>query len=88
MITGMRHLQQQGDTLADTQGIPSTPGAPRINVSSAYVGTVNMFEKADFTRVLKTESRRANLERWIMRLELQDQTAPGEGRWPTICQCR
>ena len=51
----------------------------RINVSSAYVSTVSMFEKSGFTRVLKTESLSANLARLIMRLQLQDQTAPGDG---------
>lgn len=59
---------------------PRREGAPacwcgRIDVSSAYVGTVSMFEKAGFGRVLKTESRSANLARWIMRLELRDQAA-------------
>jgi hypothetical protein len=40
------------------------------------VGTVSMFEKAGFRRVLKTESRSGNMARWIMRLELQDEGAP------------
>jgi ribosomal protein S18 acetylase RimI-like enzyme len=62
------------------EGYPVETSGTRINVSSAYVGTVSMFEKAGFTRVLETESRSANLTRWIMRLELQDQAAPlGEG---------
>ncbi|WP_173141795.1 GNAT family N-acetyltransferase [Kibdelosporangium persicum] len=46
-----------------------TDGA-RINGSFAYVGTVGMFEAAGFERVLETASRRANLPRWLMRLEL------------------
>jgi|ERR1700691_2300650 len=58
------------------EGYPVETAGARINVSAAYVGTVSMFEKAGFRRVLKTESRSGNMARWIMRLELQDEGAP------------
>jgi hypothetical protein len=39
-------------------------------VGFAYVGTVPMFERAGFRRVVETDARSAGLPRWLMRLDL------------------
>jgi hypothetical protein len=52
------------------EAYPVDPGGRRIDVTFAYVGTVPMFEKAGFRRVVETAARSAGLPRWLMRLEL------------------
>ncbi len=52
------------------EAYPVEPGVKRISTNFAYVGTVPMFEKAGFQRILETEARSAGLPRWLMRLEL------------------
>jgi GNAT superfamily N-acetyltransferase len=52
------------------EAYPIDPAGERINSTSAYVGSVSMFEKEGFQRVLETSARSAGLPRWLMRLEL------------------
>jgi hypothetical protein len=55
----------------DPSGKPDgKPGSKRIDPSSAYVGTISMFEKEGFHRVVETAARSAGLPRWLVRLEL------------------
>jgi GNAT superfamily N-acetyltransferase len=53
------------------EAYPVDPAGRRISTNFAYVGTVPMFERAGFVRVLETAARSAGLPRWLMRLELQ-----------------
>jgi len=55
------------------EAYPIDPGGQRINTASAYVGTVSMFEKAGFHRVIETSAQSAGLPRWLMRLELKNE---------------
>jgi GNAT superfamily N-acetyltransferase len=52
------------------EAYPIDPAGERINTTSAYVGSVSMFEREGFLRVLETSARSAGLPRWLMRLEL------------------
>jgi GNAT superfamily N-acetyltransferase len=52
------------------EAYPVDPAGQRLSTSFAYVGTVPMFERAGFRRVLETAARSAGLPRWLMRLEL------------------
>jgi GNAT superfamily N-acetyltransferase len=51
------------------EAYPVDPGGKRIDVTFAYVGTISMFERAGFQRIVVTEARSAGLPRWLMRLE-------------------
>ncbi|TAK11578.1 MAG: N-acetyltransferase [Anaerolineae bacterium] len=52
------------------EAYPIDPMDKRVSGAFAYVGTVSMFEREGFTRVLETDARSANLPRWLMRLDL------------------
>jgi GNAT superfamily N-acetyltransferase len=52
------------------EAYPVDPAGRRIDVAFAYVGTLAMFEREGFRRVLETAARSAGLPRWLMRLEL------------------
>jgi len=71
-----RALLQGAIECARSHGVPALEAYPvdpdgrRINTSFAYVGTLPMFEKAGFRRVMETSARSAGLPRWLMRLEL------------------
>jgi GNAT superfamily N-acetyltransferase len=52
------------------EGYPVDPAGERINVSSAYVGTVGMFRRAGFEVVAETSATSARLTRWVMRRDL------------------
>lgn len=52
------------------EAYPVDPGGKRLNTTDLYVGTVSLFEKAGFRRVVETDARSARLPRWLMRLEL------------------
>ncbi len=54
------------------EAYPVDPAGKRIDVNFAYVGTVSLFEKAGFRRVVETNSHSAGLPKWLMRLELSD----------------
>jgi len=52
------------------EAYPIDPGGKRIDVTFSYVGTVSMFEREGFHRVVETSARSAGLPRWVMRLDL------------------
>jgi GNAT superfamily N-acetyltransferase len=55
---------------AGLEAYPIEPEGRRVNTTDAYVGTLSMFERAGFRKVLLTESTSARLPRWLVRLEL------------------
>ena len=46
-------------------------GGGRVDVISGYVGTVELFEKAGFTRAAPTTGRSGGRPRWVMRKVLR-----------------
>jgi GNAT superfamily N-acetyltransferase len=55
---------------AGLEAYPIQPDGRRVNTTDAYVGTVGMFERAGFHKVVITGATSARLPRWVMRLEL------------------
>lgn len=58
------------------EAYPIDPQGKRVSTSFAYVGTVSMFERAGFEKVVLTESKSAGLPRWLMRLYLGPPSQP------------
>jgi len=58
------------------EGYPLDAEGARISAASVYVGTVSMFERAGFSRVMPTSSSHGGVRRWVMRLELGGQPSP------------
>lgn len=58
------------------EGYPLDAEGARIGAASAYVGTVSMFERAGFRRVMPTSSSHGGIRRWVMRLELGGRASP------------
>ncbi len=56
---------------AAVEGYPVDPGGGRIDQTSGYVGTVQLFEAHGFERVLLTAGRRGGKPRWLVRRELR-----------------
>lgn len=54
---------------AGLEAYPIDPAGRRVNTTDAYVGTVGMFERAGFHKVVLTDSTSARLPRWLMRQE-------------------
>jgi GNAT superfamily N-acetyltransferase len=52
------------------EGYPVDPGGERIDQTSGYVGTVQLFEAHGFSRVGQTSGRRGGQPRWLVRREL------------------
>jgi GNAT superfamily N-acetyltransferase len=52
------------------EAYPVDTGGARIHGTAAYVGTVGMFERAGFRRILETAARSDHRPRLLMRLEL------------------
>jgi GNAT superfamily N-acetyltransferase len=52
------------------EGYPVEPENDRVDQTSAYVGTVGLFEAHGFERVLQTAGRRGGKPRWLVRREL------------------
>jgi len=52
------------------EGYPAETGGTRIDVISGYVGTVELFEAAGFSKASATSAHAGHRERWLMRLEL------------------
>jgi GNAT superfamily N-acetyltransferase len=69
LLQGAIHCAREHGAPA-IEAYPVDPGAKRIDVGFAYVGTVPMFERAGFRRVVETDARSAGLPRWLMRLDL------------------
>jgi GNAT superfamily N-acetyltransferase len=55
---------------AALEGYPVDPGSERIDQTSGYVGTVQLFEAHRFRRVCQTAGRRGGKPRWLVRREL------------------
>lgn len=69
LLDGAIDFARQGKVPA-LEAFPIDPEGSRVDVSFAYVGFTQMFERAGFVRVLKTTSKSAGRFRWLMRLEL------------------
>jgi hypothetical protein len=52
------------------EGHPVDPGSERIDQTSGYVGTIQLFEAHRFRRVHQTAGRRGGKPRWLVRREL------------------
>jgi len=61
------HARAMGATALE--GYPVDPGSERIDQTSGYVGTVQLFEAHGFRRVRQTAGRRGGKPRWLMRRE-------------------
>ena len=55
---------------AALEGYPVDPGGERIDQTSGYVGTVQLFEAHGFRGVRQTAGRRGGKPRWLVRREL------------------
>jgi GNAT superfamily N-acetyltransferase len=53
------------------EGYPVETGGSRVDVISGYVGTVELFESAGFTRAALTTGRSGGRPRWVMRKVLR-----------------
>jgi GNAT superfamily N-acetyltransferase len=53
------------------EGYPVETGGSRVDVISGYVGTVELFESAGFTRAAPTTGRSGGRPRWVMRKALR-----------------
>ena len=53
------------------EGYPVETGGGRVDVISGYVGTVELFESAGFTRAAPTTGRSGGRPRWVMRKVLR-----------------
>ena len=62
------HAHMMGATVLE--GYPVDPGGGRIDQTSGYVGTVQLFEAHEFRRVRQTAGRRGGKPRWLVRREL------------------
>lgn len=69
LLTGaVEHAAAHGAEVVE--GYPAETGGTRIDTISGYVGTVELFEAAGFTRAAPTTAHAGHRERWVMRLEL------------------
>jgi GNAT superfamily N-acetyltransferase len=66
---GVDYAAAHGATALDAFPVEPEPGR-RVPVSSAFVGTVGMFERAGFDRLGPTDASSGRLTRWHMRREL------------------
>jgi GNAT superfamily N-acetyltransferase len=62
------HAHAMGATVLE--GYPVDPDSGRIDQTSGYVGTVQLFEAHGFRRVRQTAGRRGGSPRWLVRREL------------------
>ena len=64
----VEHAYAMGATALE--GYPVDPGSKRIDQTSGYVGTVQLFEAHEFKRVRQTSGQRGGKPRWLVRREL------------------
>ena len=64
----VEHAHAMGATALE--GYPVDPGGDRIDQTSGYVGTVQLFEAHRFRRVRQTAGQRGGKPRWLVRREL------------------
>jgi GNAT superfamily N-acetyltransferase len=62
------HAQAMGATALE--GYPVDPGRERVDQTSGYVGTVQLFESHGFSLVRQTAGRRGGKPRWLVRRDL------------------
>ena len=74
LLSGLIEYAREHDAPA-LEAYPVDTGGARIHGTAAYVGTIGMFERAGFRRVVETAARSDHRPRWLMRLEL-DQPKP------------
>ena len=55
---------------AAIEGYPVDPDGDRVDQTSGYVGTVQLFEAHGFERVCQTTGRRGGRPRWLVRRDL------------------
>jgi GNAT superfamily N-acetyltransferase len=64
----VEHAHAMGATVLE--GYPVEPGGQRVDQTSGYVGTVQLFEAHGFRRVRQTTGRSGGKPRWLVRREL------------------
>ena len=64
----VEHARAGGATVIE--GYPVEPEGDRVDQTSAYVGTVRLFEAHGFERLLQTTGRSGGKPRWLVRREL------------------
>lgn len=69
LATGVDYAAAHGATALDAFPVEPETGR-RAPVSSAFVGTVEMFERAGFDRLAPTDATSGRLTRWHMRREV------------------
>jgi hypothetical protein len=62
------HAHAMGATALE--GYPVDPGSDRVDQTSGYVGTVQLFEEHGFSRVRQAAGRRGGQPRWLVRRDL------------------
>lgn len=65
----VQHARDSGAEVVE--GYPVETGGGRVDVISGYVGSVELFETAGFTRVAPTTAHSGGRSRWVMRLDLR-----------------
>jgi hypothetical protein len=66
--TGQSSTRASG--AAVIEGYPVDPEGGRVDQVSGYVGTVGLFERHGFGRVMPTTGRRGGKPRWLLRRDL------------------
>jgi hypothetical protein len=61
----VEHARRHG--AAVVEGYPADTDGGRVDVTSGYVGTVSLFERHGFERVMPTSGRSGHRPRWLMR---------------------
>ncbi|APU39070.1 MULTISPECIES: GNAT family N-acetyltransferase [unclassified Streptomyces] len=64
----VEHARENGAPAVE--GYPVDPEGGRVNPTLAYVGTMDMFERAGFRRIQRTEAKSDKRHRWIVRRDL------------------
>ena len=64
----VQHARSHGADVVE--GYPVESGGSRVDVTSGYVGSVELFEAAGFERASATTGRSGGRSRWLMRLHL------------------
>jgi GNAT superfamily N-acetyltransferase len=77
----IRHALVMGATVLE--GYPVDPGGERIDQTSGYVGSVQLFEAHGFKRVRQTAGRRGGKPRWLMRRDVPVEGRESESRYLT-----
>lgn len=63
------HARSHGAEVVE--GYPADTGGERLDPISGYVGTVDLFERHGFERIVLTTAHAGHRQRWLMRRELR-----------------